>query len=64
MSKDLIKKILEASNHIHKASIRGSGSFIVTNPQSAKSFTNIFLNNQRIEKCKKILNRIKNGKTN
>jgi len=64
MSKDLIQKILEASNHIHKSSIKGSGSFIVTNTQVAKSFTNIFLNNQRIEKCKKILNRIKDEKTN
>lgn len=64
MSKDLIKKILEASNHIHKASIKGSANFIVTTSQTAKSFTNIFLNNQRIQKCKKILDKIKNGKTN
>ena len=38
MSKDLIKKILEASNHIHRASTKGSGNFIVTSPQVAKSF--------------------------
>lgn len=55
MSKDLIKKILDASNHIHKASIKGSANFIVT----SQAFTNIFLNNQRIEKCNKILDKIK-----
>ena len=61
MSKDLIQKLLEASNHIHRVSIKGYANFIVTTPQTAKSFTNIFLNNQRIQKCKKILDKIKNG---
>ena len=59
MSKDLIKKILEASNHINRASTKGSGNFIITSSQVAKSFTIMYVG-ERIEKCKKILERIKN----
>jgi len=63
LQKDLIKKILEASNHIHRSSTKGSGNFIVTSPQVAKSFT-LMYTGERIEKCKKILERIKNEQTN
>ena len=62
LQKDLIKKILEASNHIHRSSTKGSGNFIVTSPQVA-SFTIMYVG-ERIEKCKKILSRIRNGQTN
>ena len=60
IQKDLIKKLLEASNHIHGTSITGSGNFIITSPQIAKSFTIMYVG-ERIEKCKKILSRIRNG---
>lgn len=63
LQKDLIKKILEASNHIHRSSTKGSGNFIVTSPQVAKSFTIMYVG-ERIEKCKKILSIIRNGQTN
>lgn len=64
MSKDLIKKILEASNHIHRASNKGSGNFIVTSPQVAKLFQHFQHKFERIEKCNRILNKIKNEQTN
>lgn len=63
LQKDLIKKLLEASNQIHKSSTKGSGNFIITSPQIAKSFTIMYVG-ERIEKCKKILTRIRNGQTN
>jgi hypothetical protein len=63
MNKDLIEKLLEASNLIHKRATRGSGNFLVTSQQVASSFTIMYVG-ERIEKCKKILSRIRNGKAN
>ena len=40
-----------------------SGNFIITSSQVAKSFTLMYVG-ERIEKCKKILARIKNEQTN
>lgn len=62
--KDLVKKLLEASNQIHKASTRGSGNLIVTSTQVSSSLNSLFKNVKRIEKIKLILNRIKNDKQN
>ena len=62
--KDLVKKLLEASNQIHKASTRGSGNLIVTSTQVSSSIKNLFKKVKRIEKIKLILNRIKNDKQN
>ena len=63
LQKDLVKKLLEASNQIHRASTKGSGNFIITSSQVAKSFTLMYVG-ERIEKCKEILARIKNEQTN
>lgn len=50
MSKDLIKKILEFSNHIHRASNKGSCNFLVVSPG---------IINTRVPKIKRILKKIK-----
>lgn len=54
MNRDLIQNILEATKNIHRSSIKGSGSFIVEN------YFRIMYVGERIKKCKKILNKIKN----
>jgi hypothetical protein len=61
MSKDLIQKILESSNHIHNSSLRGGANFFITSPKFGSSLNSLFKNVKRIEKIKLILNRIKNG---
>ena len=59
MNRDLIQNILEATKNIHRSSIKGSGSFIVTSSQAANYFRIMYVG-ERIKKCKKILNKIKN----
>lgn len=55
MSKDLISNLLEASKKIHQATIKGSGNYIITNPQLGKVFDSLKRQNIRKEKIKKIL---------
>lgn len=49
MNKDLVKKILEASNQINKSAIRGNGNFVVV---SSVCF-------RRTSKIKRILEMVK-----
>lgn len=55
MSSNLISKLLESSNKIHQATIKGSGNYIITNPQLGKVFDSLKRQNIRKEKIKKIL---------
>lgn len=55
IQKIILKRIIEASNHIHKSSMKGSGNFIVTSPHLSSLFP--------FERIKKILESIKNGQT-
>ena len=42
MKNDDIKKLLNASNEIHKKSIRGKGDWIITGPQVAENIKKTF----------------------
>ena len=53
MSKKLIEKILKASESIHKASIKGSGNYMVTSPAIARALRG-FRRGSRKEKIKKL----------
>jgi hypothetical protein len=53
MSKKLIEKILKASESIHKASIKGSGNYMVTSPAVANIIRG-FRRGYRKEKIKKL----------
>jgi len=55
MSKDLIKKILEFSNHIHRASNKGSCNFLVVSPGIINTLHFV----DRVPKIKRILKKIK-----
>jgi hypothetical protein len=57
MDKDLIDKILDASNKIHKASLRGSANYIITS-QSVSNIINNISNKEyyRMEKIKRMFN--------
>jgi hypothetical protein len=50
--KSLTEKILHASQEIHKASLRGSGHYVVVSPESGDIFTAAY----RISKIKRIFN--------
>jgi hypothetical protein len=62
--KDLVKKLLEASNQIHKASTRGSGNLIVTSTQVSSSIKNLLNQTNKKQKCRLILQKIKEWKNN
>jgi hypothetical protein len=58
-NKNLIDKILEASSIIHKSSLRGPASYIVTSSQTAQMIQEVFSENRsnwRKEKINKIFN--------
>jgi hypothetical protein len=50
MSKELIDKLLKASETIHKSSIKGSANYMVVSPY----FTNYFKISSRKEKIKRL----------
>ena len=59
MSKELIGKIIEASNAINKSYQHPSGSYIVTNKSISDTLANLLVREKaytRISKIKKILN--------
>jgi hypothetical protein len=60
----LFEKLMEASAHIHKASLRGSGNYIVTSPQVSSSIKNLLNQTNRKQKCRLILQKIKEWKNN
>ena len=62
--KDLVKKLLQASNQIHKASTRGSGNFIVSSPQVSSSIKNLLNQTNKKQKYRLILQKIKEWKNN
>ena len=49
-NKTLIEKISQASQKIHKSSLRGSGNYIVMNPE----YNGVFMAAYRIAKIKRI----------
>ena len=53
MSKELIDKLLKASEMIHKASTKGSGNYMVVSPAVADIITG-FKRDSRKEKIKKL----------
>ena len=53
MSKKLIEKILKASESIHKASIKGSGNYMVVSPAVANILKG-FRRGYRKERIKKL----------
>jgi hypothetical protein len=48
--KSLVEKLLEASQKIHKSSLRGSGNYVVLSPESG----DIFMAIHRMNKIKRI----------
>jgi len=52
MDKDLIDKILDASNKIHKASLRGSANYIITSQAVSDMIHNI--SNKKSDRMNKI----------
>jgi hypothetical protein len=50
--KKLIEKLSEASQKIHKSSLRGSGNYVVLSPESG----DIFMTAYRMFKIKRIFN--------
>jgi hypothetical protein len=64
MSKDLINKIIEASDAISKASRNGQGNYIVINPSLEIPLGKVFkstlgITNFRIDKINRIKNKLK-----
>lgn len=56
MSKDLIDRLLKASEIIHKTSTRGSGNYIVTSPTISQMINSIYTEraNDRKEKINRL----------
>ena len=50
--KNLVDKLLQASQKIHQASLRGSGNYVVMSPESGDIFMAIY----RMNKIKRIFN--------
>ena len=55
MSKELVDKLLKASENIHKASTRGSANYMVVSPAIA-DIINGFKRGNRKEKIKRLFN--------
>ena len=55
MSKELVDKLLKASEKIHKASTRGSANYMVVSPAIA-DIINGFKRGNRKEKIKRLFN--------
>jgi hypothetical protein len=51
-NQNLVEKLLEASQSIHKSSLRGSGNYIVTSP----GMMSLFRSRLRMDKIKRIFN--------
>ena len=47
MSKDLIDKLLKASETIHKSSLRGSANYVVTSPSVSDMIQEVY-NKQKV----------------
>jgi len=54
--KDFHKKILEASNLIHKAGLKGSANYIIASSEVSNIINEINKKQTRIKKLKRILN--------
>jgi hypothetical protein len=50
--KTLVEKLLQASQKVHQASLRGSGNYLVLSPESG----DIFMAAYRMSKIKRIFN--------
>jgi hypothetical protein len=58
-NKELYNKILQASDHIHKSSTRGSANYMITSPEIANMLQGIYTAEKvkyRKEKIKRIFN--------
>ena len=57
-NQNLVEKLLEASQSIHKSSLRGSGNYIVTSPEAefAIGMMSLFRSRLRMDKIKRIFN--------
>jgi hypothetical protein len=50
--KTLVEKLLQASQKVHQASLRGSGNYVVLSPESG----DIFMAIHRMNKIKRVFN--------
>ena len=57
MSKDLIDKLLKASETIHKSSLRGSANYVVTSPSVSDIIQEVY-NKQKVNFRKEKVNRL------
>lgn len=56
MSKELIDKLLKASEKIHKSSTKGTANYMITSPEVANMLKSIYKVKCRKEKIKRIFN--------
>jgi hypothetical protein len=58
-NKELYNKILQASNHIHKSSTKGSANYMITSPEAVSMLQGIYNAQKakyRKEKIKRLFN--------
>ncbi len=58
-NKDLVDKLLKASELIHKSTIKGSADYLITSPNVSQMIQDVYIeqrSNYRKEKIRKIFN--------